>query len=587
MFRLPSLKNFITGIQQIILRFPMVVLVAAINLATVIYLIELPEVFTSVDWATPILLTCFLAVPLFISTHLVAERRQWTTPTKVAALAGVLALLVVYYFWVGFELVQRDYYRFGMFFVCAHLLVSFAPFIGYYQTNGFWHYNKALLAQLFGATLYAGTLFVGIIIAIETARFLFGSFTHSLLGSLEMYIFFITFLLLHPLFFLYGLPDRLDTLEVHKTYPLGVKVFTQYLLLPLVVAYLLILYVYSAKILVQWQLPEGGVAYLVMAFSVAGVLALLLVYPLRENSDERWIRLFTNRFYLALFPLIVLLFIAIYRRIHDYGITENRYLVAALAIWLAGISVYFLVSKKEDIRWIPVSLFAFSFLMAIGPWSIFSVSRRDQLQRFSTLLRETKLLDDRGIFSGEGTVSKEEYDQLISGVRFFRDRRESQALRPFFSALPPGDDHIALAQSMEKQIQKISRKEGDSGTLANETLSYHLNTSENEVSVNIGGFDVLSTVEIYGNQSHDYDQWKIKSTQYGARLTVLNGTNEVVTWDIGDRLSQLHKQYEASYYEVAPASLTFNATNVRLILTSISKNGTTFSYKGFLLRKNR
>lgn len=565
----------------------MVVLAAAINLATVIYLIELPEVLTSVDWAIPMLFTCFLAVPLFISAHLVAERRQWTTPTKVAALAGVLALLVLYFFSVGFELVQRDYYRFGMFFVCAHLLVSFAPFIGYYQTNGFWHYNKTLLAQLFGATLYAGTLFVGIIIAVETVRFLFGSFAQTLVGSLEMYIFVIIFLFLHPLFFLYGIPDRLDTFQAQTTYPRGVKVFTQYVLLPLVVVYLLILYVYSGKILVQWQLPEGGVAYLVMAFSVAGVLALLLVYPLRESTEERWIRLFTKSFYLALFPLIVLLFIAIYRRIHDYGITENRYLVAALAIWLAAISMYFLVSKREDIRWIPVSLFVFGFLMAIGPWSIFSVSRRDQLQRFSALLRENTLLDDSGMFSGKGAVSEEEYDQLISGIRFFRDRRESNALRSFFSTLPPDSDNFTLAQSMEKQIQKINQKEGNSVTASNETLSYYLNTTGNEISVNIEGFGILSTVEIYGNQSYEYDKWKIKSTNYGALLRVLNGTNEVTTWDIGARLSQLYDQYEASYYEVGPASLTFNAPGVRLVLTNVSKNGTTYSYKGFFLRKNR
>jgi hypothetical protein len=435
--------------------------------------------------------------------------------------------------------------------------------------------------------LYAGTLFVGIIIAVETVRFLFGSFTQTLVGSLEMYIFFIIFLFLHPLFFLYGIPERLDTFEAQTTYPRGVKVFTQYVLLPLVVVYLLILYVYSGKILVQWQLPEGGVAYLVMAFSVAGVLALLLVHPLRESTEERWIRLFTNRFYLALFPLILLLFIAIYRRIHDYGITENRYLVAALAIWLAGISVYFLVGKREDIRWIPISLFAFSLLMAVGPWSIFSVSRRDQLQRFSALLLEYKLLDASGTIAGNGIVSQEDFDQLISGVRFFRDRREMSFLCPFFSTLPPNDNDFALAQSMEKRIQQVVQKEGVSVTAADETLSFYLSASENELSVDIGGFDVLSTVDIYGDQIFEYDNWEIKSTQDGAQLTVVKGANEVATWDISARLIQLHDQYGTSSYEVDPVSLTFDAPNARLVLTNISKSGTTFSYKGFLLRKNK
>jgi hypothetical protein len=225
--------------------------------------------------------------------------------------------------------------------------------------------------------------------------------------------------------------------------------------------------------------------------------------------------------------------------------------------------------------------------MAVGPWSIFSVSRRDQLQRFSALLLEHKLLDASGTIAGNGIVSQEDFDQLISGVRFFRDRREMSFLCPFFSTLPPNDNDFALAQSMEKRIQQVVQKEGVSVTAADETLSFYLSASENELSVDIGGFDVLSTVDIYGDQIFEYDNWEIKSTQDGAQLTVVKGANEVATWDISARLIQLHDQYGTSSYEVDPVSLTFDAPNARLVLTNISKSGTTFSYKGFLLRKNK
>ena len=251
----------------------------------------------------------------------------------------------------------------------------------------------------------------------------------------------------------------MDLLESQKAYSRGVKLFTQYVLLPLEVVYLLILYVYTAKILIQWQLPQGGVAYLVMAFSVAGIFALLLLYPIRDSAEERWIRIFTRWFYLALFPLIVLLGVAIFRRIGEYGVTENRYLVAALAVWLTGITIYFLISKKDDIRWIPLSLFVASFLLAVGPWSIFAYSRQNQAKRFGVLLEKYDLLDSRGKIARKDTLPREDYERLVSGVRYFRDRNEIGTLNPFFDSLPQNENQQETALKMGYPAKQCSKCE--------------------------------------------------------------------------------------------------------------------------------
>jgi hypothetical protein len=44
-----------------------------------------------------------------------------------------------------------------------------------------------------------------------------------------------------------------------------------------------------------------------------------------EPETNEWIRTFTKRFFFALFPLIVLLILAVGRRVSEYGVTENRY----------------------------------------------------------------------------------------------------------------------------------------------------------------------------------------------------------------------------------------------------------------------
>ena len=584
MLRFPSLKNLTYGVEQVIRRFPLVVVVAALKAVLLYLLIEKLPTAPHPSIYIKLTLVLFLALPLFLSLHLVAERRKWGLGTLAAGILGVVALLVAYYFTISPNLIQRDYYRFGMFLVCAHLLVSFAPFVGYDEPNGFWQFNKTMLLQFLTATLYAGTLYIGIIIAVETVRFLF-DVTYSIKIEADLFVLIGGFF--HTLFFLNGFPARLDLLEAQQSYSRGVKLFTQYVLLPLEVVYLLILYIYTAKILIQWQLPEGGVAYLVMAFSVAGIFALLLLYPIRDSAEERWIRIFTRWFYLALFPLIVLLGVAIFRRIGEYGVTENRYLVAALAVWLTGITVYFLISKKDDIRWIPLSLWVASFLLAIGPWSIFAYSRQNQAERFGALLEKYKLLGENGKITKSDTLSREDYERLMSGIRYFRDRNEINTLAPFFSALPANGNQQETATKMEYQLNKTVKV----ATLQLENsgqVDYRTLDSGDMVVTDVRGFNYIISFSLYGDATREDSQgrWKLEAAAQGSKLTFFNKKGEkLITWDMAARFAEIEKQNGVNSYPVDKKLLTFDRPGFRLSLEEFSRGGNSYSYRGVLLVK--
>jgi len=72
-------------------------------------------------------------------------------------------------------------------------------------------------------------------------------------------------------------------------------------LLPLVAIYVLILLAYEGKIIVNQSLPRGWVSYLVLVSGIFGILAFLLIYPLK--SLHLWIAKFTKGYYLVLIPL--------------------------------------------------------------------------------------------------------------------------------------------------------------------------------------------------------------------------------------------------------------------------------------------
>lgn len=584
MFKLPSVQTLAESLLHIYARYKWIILTVLVKAALLIAFIETP--FDQKEVRNLLLrgiYTAFLALPLALAAELAAERRLWKTPFKIGIFAVLTAFLALFFFTLAPDPGQNDLYRFFLFMAGAHLLVSYAPFFGFNEPNGFWQFNKSLFLQILNANLYAVTLYIGLLIAVETVKFLFNI---RFLFKIEQDLSVIIFTVFHTLFFLSKIPEPLAALEQETSYPSGLKIFTQYVLLPLEVIYLVILYVYTGKILIEWKLPEGGVAYLVLAFSTAGILALLLLYPLRKNLHERWINLFSHRFHLALLPLILLLFTGIFRRISDYGITENRYLVAVLAFWLLGITVYFLFGKKEDIRWIPVTLSVICFILPVGPWNIFDVAKKSQLERFHGLLAEHKLLDSKGKITGKAKMSAEDYEQTFSIISFFRSRDE-KALASYFSNLSKKEENdYQLVNAMENQLREhITSSKTD---MFDDYLAYSsLNLSGKQPDFTIEGYDHLFFFDAMESTATTHNEWQIKTEKRGSIMNVYKANKKVFSMDIDKKIKELNKEFGRNNTKVPASRLSYDNQNseyrIRIVFKNISQNGVYYSCDGAFL----
>ena len=231
-----------------------------------------------------------------------------------------------------------------------------------------------------------------------------------------------------------GFPASYVRTGTINDYPRGLKVFTQYVLLPLVTIYLAILYAYLLKIIFTAHWPSGWVAYLVLCFSVAGILALLLIWPLRDDEGNRWMRSYSRIFYLALMPLIVLLWVAIAKRMGSYGITEERYYVVLLAAWLSGIACYFVFSPKKDIRLIPASLCVLALLSLWGPWSARNLSLASQMGRMKALLEKDGLFAGGRIVPATRQLPLADRKELSSMAEYITTMHDYRVLQPWFLA---------------------------------------------------------------------------------------------------------------------------------------------------------
>ncbi|NNM15956.1 MAG: DUF4153 domain-containing protein [Bacteroidia bacterium] len=428
MLKLPAIGTIISEAINTFKRFPCVLIFAIAGAFALSYYIDV-QGNDKYTWLLYFIFTCSLGGVLFFNMYLFFERNRISLKEKWMYSAIGLIALAVYFFLQPEELNRISMVRFVLFNLGLHILVSFVAFINFDEPNGFWHFNQIIFIRVFISLFYSLVLFAGTALALVTISYLFNvdiEFDSYLRG------FYFIFIIFNSWIFLNGVPKRLHELEQDESYPKLLKFFSQFVLLPLVTLYIIILYAYIIRLFVVGQGPDTDVAYMVLALSIAGILALLLVWPIHKQEKYEWLRVYQKSFYIILIPLIILFFVAIWHRVRDFGITENRYFVLALALWLFGISLYFIIGKKKNIMLIPITLCAIVLLSSFGPWGAIKFSRVSQLMRFEAILKNNDMLIDGKAKALDGIMDEMEAQQLESVTEYIVDVFGMKELQPYF-----------------------------------------------------------------------------------------------------------------------------------------------------------
>ena len=173
----------------------------------------------------------------------------------------------------------------------------------------------------------------------------------------------------------------------------AVRLIARFILVPLLLVYAVILFAYAVQIALLWQLPEGQVGWMASAFGAAGALTVLLLFPERRTAGPvvRW---FTRWWFAITIPPVALLALALQVRVAAYGITEERYALGLVTVWLAVLAVAFArPSVERDVRLLPGVLAALLLFGAFGPWGAEAVSLRSQVAQFTALGRQAGWID--------------------------------------------------------------------------------------------------------------------------------------------------------------------------------------------------
>ncbi len=259
------------SIQRVLVRFPFVMVMALGCFGVGIQLIHVDDSLNS-DLIN-LLMTLTLGFCAYISSTLISEQKGWKRSKQLVMELVLLVALVAYFFLLPDTQTDTFWFepsfRHSLWLVGCLFLICAAPFLGR-KTDVLktWEFNRQIFLSFVRTVFYGICLFVGLVIAFGT--------TEELLFSLPEEIYPDTWLsivtILGSLFFLDGIPPKAHDLTVPKEYPKEAKIFSQFILLPLVTIYFAILYLYSFKILSTWEWPEGIISWMIILFSFLGVL---------------------------------------------------------------------------------------------------------------------------------------------------------------------------------------------------------------------------------------------------------------------------------------------------------------------------
>jgi hypothetical protein len=444
MLKFISIKFIITEFLKVFHRFPVTLLCSLIAASTSHAAIwEVGD--ANQIWYSKIILTSYIGLCYSLAIYLFFESKTDSKTNNI--LKNVLALLVPFAFYLSIyndsniwteNIIQRNF----VLLLVGHLAVAFSAFLQKGNLSSFWEFNKSLFLRFITASVYTVVVFLGIFGALLACHELFGlEVNKNVYGT----IFFWCNIFFQSCIFLAGITNKENLYAEQIVYPNPLKIFAQYILLPIAALYLGILYAYEIKILIAFTLPKGWVSSLVLAYAVLGLFCFLLLHPIKDNDENKWVKSTLKYFYWSIIPLLVLLFVSVFVRINQYGITTERYYILGLSLWLAGITFYGVISKNLNIKLIPISLAIVHLFMVIGPVNGFMISRNSQQNRLEILMVKNNLFDGTKITANPKSIDKTDAAQIRSIVSYLVKSNNINDVSPLC-----GIDLIAIETELKK-----------------------------------------------------------------------------------------------------------------------------------------
>lgn len=485
---------------------------------------------------------------LSLTLHLWCEEMKRIIP-KIAVQAGMHLLLILDAIYLYSYSYEKSFTEIGIAHGAGILAIGLSVFfLSFFKEKNdipSWNFALSSITACMTANVIGCIMSGGICFLILSVHKLFDL---SIDSTCYLYVAILCNVCLSMFLFLGLLPQKQ---EKHNTRPLQHSFLNgviHYLFLPLTGGYLIVLYIYALRILINWELPIGWVSWLVITLMTGCIVIEFGLYPSRMAQQKRTDNLIARWLPLFVLPLLFLMTIGIIRRFNDYGVTINRLYLITLNIWCYFVCITLIIIKAKRISWIPISFSLVFLLTSVLPVNYASITRQIiQKEVNQTIIRQKPMLNL--------PLSQEQYNQWLKTFSSEQARQINEKFIYLYEWF--GKESICQWIDEDASLYML-RTEFEDKQENQPTVSYS-GTIASEATISIpDGYQKLQSIHRYQIIDHK-EQDKIIAVS----LTQDNDTVYIDQQTI-ESLSQRKKG------EMPPTQLNCNSSQKVFLLTSFS-----------------
>lgn len=540
------IQTFNGTLQSNLKRFPITLFFTIALTCYLCYFVSNHDENKKLNWIIGYYLS--VGTLLSLTLHLWCEEMKRIIP-KIAVQAGMHLLLILDAIYLYSYSYEKSFTEIGIAHGAGILAIGLSVFfLSFFKEKNdipSWNFALSSITACVTANVIGCIMSGGICFLILSVHKLFDL---SIDSTCYLYIVILCNVCLSMFLFLGLLPQKQ---EKHNTRPLQHSFLNgviHYLFLPLTGGYLIVLYIYALRILINWELPIGWVSWLVITLMTGCIVIEFGLYPSRMAQQKRTDNLIARWLPLFVLPLLLLMTIGIIRRFNDYGVTINRLYLITLNIWCYFVCIILIIIKAKRISWIPISFSLVFLLTSVLPVNYANITRQIIQKEVNQTIIHQKPMQNL-------PLSQEQYNQWLKTF----SPEQARQINEKFIYLYEWFGKESICQWIDEDVSLYMLRTEFEDKQENQTTVSYSGTIASEATISIpDGYQKLQSIHRYQIIDH-----KGQDKIIAVSLTQDNDTVYIDQQTI-ESLSQRKKG------EMPPTQLNCNSSQKVFLLTSFS-----------------
>ena len=577
------LLHFKSGFE----RFPITIILAFMHFITGIYIAEIRN-FQSDEF---IEINFLLFGSIFITAMFEMlyekyfyKKNRWL----IRGVYSVITFVVSIIFFVEY-LRTNDYYNVYFFTLIPISMVLFLLIPILRKKDNREKYLQSVFSNFVTTGIFAAVLWIGIEIILATVNYLFFYSGDSLFFRLTTYSFWFITEVFGASLFLSLLKKPNDNLENYE-FPFIFNLLIKFAIIPLIIIYTGVLYIYMARVIISMHLPKGLISHLVLWYTAFSVFIMILITPFTQK--DKFFENFKKYFPYFSIPLIFASLFAVFQRTYQYGITENRYYVLISIFWLLFCMILYI--RNMNVTGVFISLIICFIISVYTPLSAKNVSNFSQSQRLKRILVKYGALKDGKISKITQKLTNRQGSQIHTTIQYISDNSTIAKLNfknekgEIYSTLGDLEKGLDVKESWKDYSIYDSEDDDREKDDEHKIVTYKIKNSENaEIISDIAGYDNFVSYRKVDNidpvdQENESEKYKITIKNKIITINSKDGTElakinyEEAVQQIVSKLKTLKLQDTTDTgYEVSQKDLEYigkaGKINYKISLRSINE----------------